>query len=193
MRVVHSEADAAPVIATTEPFSLNTRRPALFLDRDGVVNRDDGYPHRIQDIAFRPGIVDAVARANRAGWWVFVVTNQSGVARGRYDEEAVLRLHAWMAARLAAAGARVDAWRHCPHHPEGARPVYARACACRKPAPGMLLDLIGSYPVDTAASHLLGDAERDLTAAAVAGVAGHLVGADTDLDRLVGRLITAAS
>ncbi|MEQ9814488.1 MAG: HAD family hydrolase [Azospirillaceae bacterium] len=181
------------MIDTPEPFpgflDMNTRRPALFLDRDGIVNRDGGYLHRIQDIVFRPGVVDAVARANRAGWWVFVVTNQSGVARGRYDEEAVLRLHAWMARHLAARGARVDAWRHCPHHPEGVRPVYARVCACRKPAPGMLVDLMGRFRVDAAASHLLGDAPRDVAAATAVGVTGHLVAADGELDRLVANLV----
>jgi D-glycero-D-manno-heptose 1,7-bisphosphate phosphatase len=151
-----------------------TPRPALFLDRDGVLNEDRDYVHRAEDFAWVPGARETVALANRLGFWVFVVTNQSGVARGFYDEAAVAALHAHVAAELAAAGARIDAFRHCPHHPDAAVTAYRRACDCRKPKPGMLLDLMRAFPVDRARSLLVGDRASDVEAAAAAGVAGHL-------------------
>jgi D-glycero-D-manno-heptose 1,7-bisphosphate phosphatase len=93
-------------------------RPALFLDRDGVLNEDRGYVHRWEDFRWIDGAREAVAAFNAREWWVFVVTNQSGVGRGYYSEADVHALHARMIEDLAAAGARIDAFYHCPHHPE---------------------------------------------------------------------------
>jgi D-glycero-D-manno-heptose 1,7-bisphosphate phosphatase len=149
-------------------------RPALFLDRDGVLNRDDGYVHRPEQVHWVPGARQAVKRFNDLGWYVFVVTNQAGVARGYYDETTVHRLHAWMQAELQAEGAHVDAFRYCPHHPEGTVAAYASACPCRKPRPGMLLDCLRDWPVDTSRSLLIGDRQTDMDAASAAGIAGHL-------------------
>lgn len=153
------------------------RRGAAFLDRDGVVNVDVGYAHRPDQITWIEGIVPAIRMMNQAGLLVFVVTNQSGVARGYYDEAQVQALHRWMAAELAAQGARVDDWRYCPHHPDATVPAYRQACTCRKPAPGMLLDLMSDWPVDPARSFLIGDRDSDLQAAARAGVRGYRFGA----------------
>ena len=149
-------------------------RPALFLDRDGVLNRDLGYPHLPEQIEWTPGVFEAVARANRAGWLVFVVTNQSGVARGLFDEAAVMRLHAWMDGEFARHGARIDAWSYCPHHPTEGVGRYRRDCACRKPSSGMLYDLMERFPIDRDRSVLIGDKASDLEAAAGAGVRGVL-------------------
>ena len=134
------------------------QRPAAFLDRDGV--------------EWCPDAPEAVAALNRSGYWVFVVTNQSGVARGFYDETAVRSLHREMAAQLAEHGARVDAWRYCPYHPDGLVARYRRASDWRKPAPGMLLDLTAAYPVDRARSFMIGDKDSDMAAARAAGVRG---------------------
>ncbi len=150
-------------------------RPAVFFDRDGVLNRDEsGYTHRPEDLRWMEGAVEAVRHANACGWHVFVVTNQSGVARGFYDEAAVERFHEAMARDLAAAGARVDAFRYCPYHPDGTVPAYRRDDPGRKPRPGMILDLMAEWPVDAARSLLIGDKTSDVEAAAAAGLRGFL-------------------
>lgn len=121
------------------------------------------------------GAREAIGLLNAAGYLVFIVTNQSGVARGLYDCGAVERLHRWMQRDLAAHGAHVDAIRYCPHHPQGKVPAFAGPCACRKPEPGMLLDLVETWQVDVASSFILGDSPRDLEAGRRAGIPGHLV------------------
>lgn len=151
---------------------LPLRRPAVFFDRDGVLNHDAGYTHRTEDLAFLDGAVEAVRVVNDAGWFAFVVTNQAGVARGLYDVAAVERFHARMNALLAAEGAHIDDFRFCPHHPDGTVDRWRRACDWRKPGPGMIVDLMRAWPVDAAKSVLVGDKASDLEAAQAAGIRG---------------------
>lgn len=151
-----------------------SRRPAVFLDRDGVLNVDTGYPHRFVDMRWVDGAIEAVRLAHQAGFLVFVVTNQSGVARGLYEETAVIELHRQMATHFARQGAVIDDFRYCPHLPDAAEPRYRRSCDCRKPEPGMILDLLAAWPVDTARSFMVGDRESDMAAARAAGIAGYL-------------------
>ncbi|MFO1321986.1 MAG: D-glycero-beta-D-manno-heptose 1,7-bisphosphate 7-phosphatase [Burkholderiales bacterium] len=147
-------------------------RPAVFLDRDGTVNVEKHYLHRFDDWEWIPGAVDAIRRANHLGFVVIVVTNQAGVARGLYGEADVIALHQRVDEVLRAAGAHVDAYYHCPHHPEhGAR----IACDCRKPHPGMLLRAAREHGLDLPRSFLVGDRESDIEAARRAGVTPLLV------------------
>ena len=164
------------------------RRPAVFLDRDGTLNEDTGYVHRIEDFRWLPGAIDAVRRLNAAGYYVFVVTNQSGVARGLFEEAAVRDLHGWMNEELRRAGAHIDDMCYCPHHPDATVPAYRMTCPCRKPAPGMILDLMRSWPVIAEASVAIGDKERDAAAGRAAGIAAEVVPAGA-LEGAVERLL----
>ena len=148
------------------------RRPAVFLDRDGVLNEDREYVHRVEDFIWVAGAKRAVKTLNDLGYFVFVITNQAGVARGLYGTADIERLHAWVNAELAKVGEHVDAFYYCPHHPTAGTGPYTRVCDCRKPAPGMLLQAMGQWPVDRAASFLIGDKEIDMEAARQAGVKG---------------------
>lgn len=178
-------------IGTPEDFERATRtvgswsrRPAVFLDRDGVLNKDGGYVHRPDQIEWIDGSARAIARLNDAGYFVFVVTNQAGVARGYYDEETVQTLHRWINGRLAGSAAHVDAFYYCPHHPTEGEGAYLQACKCRKPAPGMLLQAMAEWPVDRTDSFLIGDKASDLEAADAAGLPSFLFPGG-DLDRFV--------
>lgn len=167
---------------------MDILRGAAFFDRDGVINEDHGYVHRISDFVLMPGAADAIRACNRAGLFVFVVTNQSGVARGYYDIAAIEELHRHMVRILAAQDARIDDIRYCPHLPEGDVAAFAMECVCRKPAPGMIHDLLNAWPVDPARSFLIGDKPSDVAAAQAAGIAGHRLH-DDDLYGLVGRVL----
>ena len=148
------------------------RRPAAFLDRDGVLNVDHGYTHRPEQLEWIDGAQDAVRLLNEAGYLVIVVTNQSGVARGYYDEDAVKSLHAHMQRNLAALGAHVDAFYYCPHHPEGTVKSLAVSCRCRKPGTGMLEQAASEWPIDRNASFLIGDKDDDMAAAHAFNIRG---------------------
>lgn len=151
-------------------------RPAVFFDRDGVINADLGYVGDASRFVLLPGAAAGVRAATAAGALTFLVTNQSGVARGYYTEADVAALHRHMAAELAREGARFDDIRHCPHLPDAPVAAYRRDCACRKPGPGMILDLMARWPVDPARSALIGDRPSDVAAARAAGIRGLLYG-----------------
>lgn len=139
-------------------------RRAVFLDRDGTLNQDSGYVHRQEDWRWLPGVPAALARLKAAGFFLAVVSNQSGIARGLFGEAQLLALEGWVNARLALQGAAIDAWYHCPHLPEISGP-----CSCRKPAPGMLLRAAREWNLDLAGSWMVGDRLRDVRAGLAAG------------------------
>ena len=162
-------------------------RGAVFLDRDGVLNEDRGYVGEIERFAWLPGAMAAIKAINDRGLFAFVVTNQAGVARGFYEEENIVRLHAHMQEELRAIGAHIDAFRYCPFHPDGVIAEYTKASDWRKPAPGMLLDLLAHWSVNERTSLLIGDQDRDIEAAHAAGIAARkLEGGMTLADVLTG-------
>lgn len=150
------------------------RRPACFLDRDGVINVDHGYVHTPERFEWVAGAPQAIRWCNENGYLVIVVTNQSGIARGYYDAIQFQALTAWMDAELAALGAHVDATYYCPHHPSMGESSLRMACQCRKPNPGLLEQAMSEWNVDPTRSFLIGDKPSDLEAAHCVGVAGHL-------------------
>lgn len=150
-------------------------RPAAFLDRDGVLNFDDGYIGTRDRIRWMPGVVTAIRALNEASYFVFVITNQSGVARGMFSEQDVRDLHVWMKDELQRDGARIDDFRFCPHHVDGSVADYAFDCACRKPKPGMLRDLMAAWPVRAQGSFVIGDKPSDIEAAKAVGLPGFLL------------------
>lgn len=150
------------------------RRPAVFFDRDGVLNRDSGYTFEAHKIEWIEGAREAVKAVNEAGYFAFVITNQSGIARGYYEEHHVVALHLWMAEQLALVGAHIDAFEYCPDHPDGTVARYCRVSDRRKPAPGMINDLARRFPIDMTRSMVSGDKDSDMEAARAAGLVGHL-------------------
>ncbi len=146
-------------------------RAALFLDRDGVINRDFGYVGDRARFVFEDGIFDLARRARAHGYALIVVTNQSGIGRGYFSDRDFRVLTEWMAAQFHAAGAPLTAVYYCPCHPESTIREYRRDCDCRKPASGHFRRALVDWDLDASRSIMLGDRERDLAAAKSAGVA----------------------
>jgi D-glycero-D-manno-heptose 1,7-bisphosphate phosphatase len=146
-----------------------TERRAVFLDRDGTVNVEKDYLHRPEEFEFIPGSPEAIRLLNDAGFLVIIVTNQSGIGRGYYDEAAVERLHRFMDMELARFDARVDAYYFCPHHPHHGIGEYRRECSCRKPLPGMLVGAAADLAVNLTESWIIGDKRADVAAGLAAG------------------------
>lgn len=150
------------------------RRPAVFFDRDGVLNLDHGHVGSVDRYEWMGGAREAVAEVNARGWYAFIVTNQAGIGKGYYtlDEYQALTRH--IRDELAVAGARIDDQRFCPFHPDAVVPEYRQVSDWRKPGSGMLKDLMAHWPIDISRSVMIGNKESDMEAARGAGVAGKL-------------------
>ena len=147
---------------------------AAFFDRDGVLNVDKSYLYKIEDLEWIDGAKEALAYLTQQGYTVFVVTNQSGIARGYYTVDDMNKLHEFMAQQVAAAGGKIEKFYYCPHLPEGKIGEYAVECDCRKPKPGLILRAFEEYDIDKDAAFLIGDKPRDVESAEAAGIKGYL-------------------
>jgi D-glycero-D-manno-heptose 1,7-bisphosphate phosphatase len=148
---------------------------AVFLDRDGTMIEEVGYLDALSQVAFFPWTLDAIRRFNRAGLAVVVVTNQSGIARGKITDAFVAETHRHMDAELAAGGARVDAYYYCPHHADGRVAEYTRRCDCRKPGRGMIDQAATDLALDPARSFVVGDKWLDVQLGRAVGARAILV------------------
>jgi len=151
------------------------RRAAVFVDRDGTLNREVHYLASVAGLRLLPGVAAAIRRLGDAGFAIVLVTNQSGVARGRMTRATVDAIHAELARRLAARGATLAGIYVCPHHPDAGAPPLRRRCQCRKPAPGLVRRAARDLGLDLARSYCVGDGAVDLGLAAATGTRGVLV------------------
>lgn len=149
--------------------------PAVFVDRDGTLNREVHYLRRVADLRLLPGSAAAVRALTRAGFAVVVVTNQSGVARGLVTPSTLAAVHATLQRRLATAGASLAGIYVCPHHPTAGRAPLRRRCRCRKPAPGLVRRAVRELGLDLRSSYCVGDSAADLGLAVRTGTRGVLV------------------
>jgi D-glycero-D-manno-heptose 1,7-bisphosphate phosphatase len=157
------------------PLTRKTACRAVFLDRDGTINVEKKYLHKIEDFEFIPGAPEAIKKLKDAGFLVIVVSNQSGIGRGYFDEDAVELLHRHIQDELTCLGTSIDAFYFCPHHPEEGLGEYKVVCECRKGQPGMLLQAAREYDIDLQQSFMVGDKLADIEAGERAGCQSLLV------------------
>lgn len=143
---------------------------ALFLDRDGIINVDHGYVHKVEDFEFVDGIFDLCRLAIAKGYQIFVITNQAGIARGYYDKATFEALSQWMVRAFAHQGIIIAKVYYCPHHPTKGVNEFVMPCDCRKPEPGMIIQAQQEFSIALADSIFIGDKISDMQAASNAGI-----------------------
>lgn len=145
-------------------------KPAVFIDRDGVINHDRGYISKVDDFEFIDGVFEACHALKEKGYLLVLVTNQSGIARGLYTEKEFITLTEWMDWSFADKGIEFDGIYYCPHHSDFGDETYKQDCDCRKPKPGMFISAQEELEIDMASSVMIGDKADDMRAAIAAGV-----------------------
>lgn len=155
------------------------KRPAIFLDRDGVLNEEKSYICSIDDLAIFPYAEDCVKKIKDNGYYAIVITNQSGVARGFFTEEQLVKMNQYLKQRTG-----VDAVYYCPHHPEGIVSQYRKSCDCRKPQTGLLEQACRDYNIDMEHSYLIGDRAGDIITGQKIGIKTVLLESGYGLERL---------
>ncbi|WP_298939883.1 D-glycero-beta-D-manno-heptose 1,7-bisphosphate 7-phosphatase [uncultured Psychromonas sp.] len=149
---------------------MSNAKPAIFLDRDGVINKDNGYVSQRDDFEFIEGTIEACIELQKKGYLLVVITNQSGIARGLFTEAQFNTLTEWMDWSMSDRGVDLDGIYYCPHHSEEGQGEFKIDCECRKPKPGMLMNAIEDLNIDIDASILVGDKTSDLQAGIAAGI-----------------------
>lgn len=172
----------------------NRKQAAVFLDRDGTLNEEVGYLDHIDKLTILPGAYEAVRLINQMGLLAIVITNQSGIAQGLFDETFVRQVHEKIRSLFLAEKAILDDFYYCPHHPTKGEEPYLQACTCRKPAPGMLIRAAKEWDIDLENSFMIGDMPKDVEAGQQAGSKGILVRTghykDADLEAIQPDYIT---
>ena len=157
------------------PRSLVPRSPAVFLDRDGTIIQDKGYMHKIEELEFIPGAIEALQRLSASRFKIIVITNQSGLAREKFSETEYGRFHEHFLANLKSNGILVDGVYMCPHHPEGSHATFGKKCSCRKPKPGMILKAMQDHGIMLDKSVVVGDKSMDILMGNYLGISSVLV------------------
>lgn len=152
---------------------------AVFLDRDGTINIEKNYLHKIDEFEYLPGAVEGLKRIYDMGYLLIIVTNQSGIARGYYSEEDFYRLNEWMISDLDTKGIKISKVYYCPHHPDAIVTRYKCSCNCRKPSTGMFWQAQREFDIDMSKSYVIGDKLRDVSICKEALIQGILLG-DTE-------------
>jgi len=145
-------------------------KKALFLDRDGIINVDHGYVYKIEEFEFMPNIFDICKLAIENNYLIIIITNQSGIGRGKYSESDFKKLTEWMHKQFLMQGVKITDVFYCPHHPKKAIGKYLKNCNCRKPAPGLIHQAVKKYQIDVNQSIFIGDKITDIQAAESAGI-----------------------
>lgn len=157
-------------------------KKAIFLDRDGTINVEKNYLYKIEDFEFLPRVIDALKILQDAGFCLIIITNQSGIARGFYDEEDLMRLHNWMTEDLSKQGILISSIYYCPHHPEATIEKYRKNCNCRKPQIGMYLKAISDFDISLEESYVIGDKLRDCAICEMTECKGFLTGSNENAE-----------
>ncbi|MEI8172251.1 MAG: HAD family hydrolase [Deltaproteobacteria bacterium] len=151
------------------------KHAAVFLDRDGTINEEVGYLDNLDKLQILPEAFEAVRLVNQSGMKTVVITNQSGIGRGFFDEAFVGRVHEEMRSLFLKEGAVIDSFYYCPHHPTEGMGQYRQVCSCRKPEPGLLLKAAEDLDIDLGKSYMIGDMPKDVEVGQRAGAKGILV------------------